>query len=319
MTAPLKWWQIAWPLAVAAGVSAANPWIYPREPEQPAAWAPLLLCFGLVLAGRLSQGLLTGVVLALFVGYHPLFLDAAKQPSDALLAQVAVLGVLLACLTAVRLIPMPRVLWWAYLVLLACMAALVLAAIWLDRSAGLTAAAGCLAALTLAFPAPGGWRELARPARFNLVLAMSIGALAPAAALLLAWPLLGSQQAYSQAVLPPFQLPTWDAWSQHVATFMKQAFLLPWWITTAVLLYAGWRVLRRGLRTKRQGKPPAAWPIGVFSFLSLLVGLTLATKDTRPAVTLVPWCALLFVFLLFDLLQGIGERLVLQPPETKKA
>jgi hypothetical protein len=89
-------------------------------------------------------------------------------------------------------------------------------------------------------------------------------------------------------------------------------------LTLAMMVVGFWRSLRRGWKCWRGGKPPLAWVLTLFALVDL-AGIILHPPHAAGIALLsfAPVAVLLNVFGVADLVQGLGERLVLAPPHER--
>lgn len=320
-----------WFLAVVACLPAlAFPWNYPGSMKEPSAWAPILTVFALGLAGAAVKSVLVGIAVAVIAGIHPM-LRQAGQSSPELLGQALVLLTLVLNLRAwAELYQSWNFRWRNWLALLFASSLAGGLAWTTDKAAGVQAAASSLLTLLLASHISNrhdlGEGPRSRPGAM-LGMALLVPLLSAAFALAVSriptdgfsavwgrltspdWPWLG------EALLPAVAEPDWKALQDWWPAFLTRAGLgLPWWVMPIVLLWALWRALQRGSMLSDRGLPPVSWGLGLSGLLA--VAMTLL-PNRRSEAALVPWVLLLTVFLVMDLVQAVGDRLVLRPPEDR--
>jgi hypothetical protein len=309
MTPSRAGWKMLVPtLLVACLPGLTNPWLYPQEWQQVAAWAGLFTVCAVALVGRLSQGYLFALVCGLLISWHPLFFHPATNGAPSHLA-LALLFLTAALVLAAwhELLAKPFT-WWRWVLLFAGLASAAGLAWRWDRLLGIEAT--LLVVISLLVLAPITYvLGKARSSWASFAVIIALGLLAPATAALL------SQDA-NALQLESWSAPNWSLLGSKWEELLAGWFFIPWWITTPIVLWAWWRTLRRGRRQWDKGEAPLAWVLTVGSSLAFLG--TIAASSAQAAFQPVPiWIILLAAFLVFDVLQAIGERLVLQPPEPR--
>lgn len=90
------------------------------------------------------------------------------------------------------------------------------------------------------------------------------------------------------------------------------------WVILPLMVWGLWRSLRRGWKQWQQHQAPLSWLLTLFALLDI-AGVALHPASARATffLPLASLAVLLSVFCLADLLRGMGERLVLEPPGEK--
>jgi hypothetical protein len=286
------------------------------------------------LIGRWLHNYFFGVALALFFTLHPLYIKAAQDNVPPLLAQALELGVMTALLAGWRVLFQPRWPWltWA---LVAGVLLLAPALAWpiLPR-AGLVAAS--LAGTGMAggaFLALRRRRLGAALSWLNITCAIFLALAIPPASLFLASvglqylplpsglsvdPNVGNPPdalALLQAACRP-ETPAWENYGLTPADLQSWAWPFPW-VMLPLMVWGLWRSIRRGWKQSSQGRVPLAWILTLYA-LTNLVGALLHPASARPGFfPLATLAVLLALFCIWDLFRGLGERLVLAPPEGR--
>ncbi len=278
------------------------------------AWVAALTVFSTILAGKLVKTLVLGLAVAAVLLVHPESRRLLAGEGPLQLAQAWLLTSFLFSLAAVHELYAASLSWRRWLLWLA---GLILAGgfAWHhDPLTGLVAVLGMFVSLLLAWATlyrNGARSEAGYQRSLPAILITLLGPLGAAALAVMLHRMSGETREF----LPFGQSLDFSLVRDLWANQLSRAFWVPWWLTVIGLLWGGWRTIRRGARGSQAGKAPVSWALGVFSLLAFL-----AFGFIRPAsvVALLPWCTFLLLFLPLDLVHGVSERLVLEPPEEKK-
>jgi hypothetical protein len=271
--------------------------------------------FFVVMAGRLVKGLLLGVLAGVVVDLYPMVHNSAGPGTWGGMPHALLLVVFTFTLAGWWQFARPAVNWRRWLVLLL---GLVLTNGWAwseDRLAGLQAALATATAMTLLLASQVAfWPRRGPLAKGNVAAAVILAVLAPAGAAGLAWIVCQSKGQGPQDLLPTITTPPWEMLPQFWLTNLREAFGVPGWLVGLALLWGWWRTVRRGWKRLREGATPVSWGLSVFLLVLLASTLPPLTTSVLP---LLPWLILVLVFLVLDLIQGVGEQMVLKPPDSR--
>jgi hypothetical protein len=325
--------------AVMLGGVVVLAWHARAESGTPVPWPAILAAvvtgFAAFLVLRWLQNYLWGVVAGLLVPLHPLYLDRAGDLA-ALLTVTLQLVVLAAVVAGWRLTFRPGFAATAWILVLLVLCAGTALAWPILPQAGLTAAATGAAGLVMGAalalrrrrhrvaPFPGLW---------TITMAAAVGLAAPVAGLFLApwamhlpgWPTAtapGSAPSASDLLRAAVVLPDTAGSGLHGFTLdglNRWCWPTPW-VMLPLMAWGLWRSVRRGWKQARRDQPPLAWVLTLFTAVSLVgVALYPANAANAVLVLLASLGGLLAVFCVADLVRGLGERLVLAPPQQQNA
>jgi hypothetical protein len=313
--------------------------------ERPAPWpgvvAAVFAAGAAYLAGQQLLGAAWGIILALLLTLQPPLATWVHADARPVLAEALQWTALALMVAGWRLCFRERLagLAWLVLFLVLCLDE---ATAWLTQpraglvvslagGAGLVAAS--LVALAHRLP-PVGLRV---PSAWNAALGLVAGLLAPVAGLAAAVGLAVSAAWLGANGLTVLADAGGPATGAEALDLLKTAvgggtagFALPgftaaelgvwcWpspWVTLPLAGWGLWRALRRGRKLAAAGRPPVSWAILVYPAAAVL-GMALDPDGVR-AVSFLPLASLaplLVVFCVADLFRGLGERIVLRPPD----
>src|SRR5262249_4384408 len=164
------------------------------------------------------------------------------------------------------------------------------------------------------------------PSAWNRAAALVLGLLAPLGGLLLApvaverfdWP--GSTDTgvdlLRAALEPGLEGPGFSGFT--AAELEIWCWPLPPWLVLVLMAWGLWRSLRRGWRQTARGRPPLSWGMALYAALaSVRIGLHPPAARVTVLLPLTLLALLLTVFCVADVVRGIGDQLVLAPPQER--
>lgn len=303
------WWKAGLTVVMVTLVAAAlRLLVHPLDVERP-PWLLLLGLASIALVGYLVQGVALALMAGVLIGIHPRIFEDPLLGYNVRLADSCSLVACAFVLLAWRQAQERSFVWWKWLLLFAGLSCSVGFAWRLERLAGLEAAIGVFAMLGLIAPLTRVFGAF-RTGWPNLVVMTALGLLVPVAA-------FGVAQDFTTFQPDYWQEPDWPTVAHAWQSGLEGTFLVHWCISEPVILWGWWRTLRRGWRQQSRGEAPAVWTVSCFSLLAGLVPF-FAPAPSRALPTIMVWGIFLVIFLVFDILQAVGERLVLQPPDPQK-
>jgi hypothetical protein len=313
MTEPARRWSMPWRLVLTLGLLAGGVIISTRlmpTSNEPAPWdvvGPAALTVGAAfLAMTWLQNYFWGVATALVVFLHPVYRQWIQTDLTGWRDAALAMAVLASAIASWQLAFRRDFIWrsWIALFLVSGFAVLTMAR-------DLPLAPPSLI-LLWAFPlvllglTPSLRRGADRPHSGNLVcfvftgfaLIAVIGYLAPS----IDWVDLGFRQ--TSGVEPAF------AWER--GQLDKWTWPSPW-IVGPLMVWGFWCTLWRGWRERTRRRAPTPWALSLFAAVDLLG----ASSGALPAGALLLslLAAFLSVFGVADIFRGLGERLILLPPD----
>jgi hypothetical protein len=288
------------------------------------------------LVGRWLLNYFWGLVLALGLALHPVFLDALRADLRSALQETLALAGLALLVLGWRLAFRPQGGWAAWPALLAGMSGVVGLAWQVSLRVGAVLSAAGVVGLGLAFVLAMYRRRRPErpqgPAAVNAVLALLVGLLVPAGSLLAAATLASLHDELARSGLPvsavPPRVETWEdlllpwrlagaemALLDSLAALSADAaqvwgWPLPWLMVPLAGFGLG-RAVRSGWKTWAVHRPPLGWVVVVFTLLDV-AGLALFRAESL--LPLAVLTAFLSVYCVGDVIRGVAERMVLTPP-----
>ncbi len=299
------------------GLSPAN-----RLPALQETWSTLLAVASGFLVGRWLHNNLWGLVIALLLlNLWPLYFQGAQgEVRPWLLAEAVKLMILAICLAGWDSVFQVRFQSSLFLTgLLLLLGTLVL---WLLLpSAGLVASLLITGLFFLASCLAIGRRPTLGSSWANIFLSLALALAIPSLALVAAGelamvPLAQSvEELLQEAIQPDFANQDYFA----AADLEHWAWPL-FWIILPLMVWGWWRSWRRGWKQWRLGHLPLPWVLSLYA-LADLAGVLLHPAGAQAMffLPLVSLAVLLCIFCVADLIRGLGERLVLAPPEDNHA
>jgi hypothetical protein len=258
-------------------------------------------------AGRWLLGYFWGLVLALLLGGELLFARTAGDVARPALAEGLVLSALALSLAACILTFAPRVYGKGWLAVAVLLPAVAGAAWEVSARAGVVVSlAGGLSLFGAAVLALVRRRSSA----WNALLAVAVGVAASGGGLLVgvlrdvALPDLSGGLSFASGLFTADALARW-AWPSP-------------WLTLPLAVWGWWLTIRRGRRLWAANRTAVTWVLTLYAPVDFLSHLVLSPAEAADYVGLAALCLVLAVFCVGDLVRGIGERIVLAPPQTEE-
>ncbi len=292
-----------------------------RVARWPSLAAVGLIVFALILAGHRLKNLFLGLLVATAVALHPDVRHLAGLIAPDLPALALLLVSFVLTLSSTLELYETRFCVGRWLILLASLSLTIGLAWSADRATGVLAATGTAVSLLLAVFAFLR-RRSPQGNGTNAFAALLVAMAAPVAAVGVTR-LLDPTVERIADLHPTWIRPTWHGVKGFWDLGLEGAFWIAWWVAGLILVYSWWRTLRRGWKRSRAGTAPVSWGLTIFAILAS--GVTTLTVPpnadadalARAFTPLIPWCVLLGGFLIFDVLHGLGESLVLAPPDEQ--
>jgi hypothetical protein len=312
----------------------------PQGAGWPAIASVILAGCAIFLCERWLQNYLWGLIAALVFCLHPYVLGWANRGEILLWAEALGLMVLVANIAAWRVLFQKQFvpLAWAAIGLIL---ALGIGFAWsvdrgsrvfpLDLRMGLVTGLLTMGAMLLGSILACSKRKQSSLCWGNISVAALLGILCPLLGLAIAVHRQLEFDSLSQAHNAPV---TWD----NCLAFLELTFLpntdnrgdlglmvteMERWgvmaiLTVAMMAVGFWRSLRRGWKCRRGNQPPLAWVLTLFVVIDLAgIALHPPREASIALLSFAPVAVLLNVFGIADLAQGLGERLVLAPPQGR--